>query len=212
METCSIRSSFPGSGLWVTNSGTRDLLKKGSQGTPTSRRTRKGRESAEWAILRHPSLSLIQRGVLEHKLCLRACLSLRQGSWAFDSQTCQSLSSGQGEWWVGWERAWPGGYKVSGHWWLSIWAELALVLGHSTWPLTVEHLAGGWAHRTDKRDLRGHQQWHPRHYPPYSLLSPPGTCYGSFIMFCCKRKWIISLESPGVGVSLSKDSLPSSSG
>lgn len=177
METCSIRSSFPGSGLWVTNSGTRDVLKKGSQGTPTSRRTEKGRESAEWAILRSPSLSLIQRGVLEHKLCLRACFSLRQGSWAFDTQThhpgviplvCSKqahficllqgfltlyrMSSGQGEWWIGWEGAWPGGYSFR--------TLMALYMGRtcsSTWSqyLAFDCRALSWG--------LGTQNWQERH-------------------------------------------------
>lgn len=92
-----------------------------------------------------------------------------------------------------------------------------LILGHRCQLLAAEHLTGGGAQSCGDRPKWTwvvHWQRQPQGCPPdpVGLLWPPGTSYGSSITFCCKRKRIMSLESPGVGFSSSRDWLPSPSG
>lgn len=79
MEACSLRSGFPARGLGGKDSGTRHSLKKGSQETPVSEWEEDGvgvgRREQSVISCDVPSFSLIQRGALQHKLCLRVCLS-----------------------------------------------------------------------------------------------------------------------------------------
>lgn len=161
------------------------------------------------------SIGLIPSGAPKSTLCHRACLPLRQGSWAFwtpEPVHHWPLAKGKGRRACG-----HGGCKIPRHRWLSTWADPA----SNTWSqmpaVGCRDLTGGGAQSWQDRPEGTwvvHWQRQPQGCPPdpAGLLWPPGTSYGSSITFCCKRKRIMSLESPGVGFSSSRDWLPSPSG
>jgi len=212
MEACPLRSGSSRSRLWVKGSGIGDLLWKYSQETPVIEWEKEGgerKEPGKGEIVK-PQLWPDQEGssciwIMPQSMSF---LERRKVDFGLPNHLVTGLRS----------KGWPKGNKTTRHCQLSIWTGLAPGPDHRCQPWPAKHLAGGWAHQAGKRPdgfWVMHQWYWPQGYSPPApihLLSPPGTSYWSFIKFCCKRKWIISFESPGVSFSSCRDVLPSLTG